>query len=547
MPRQRSVGGADEEGQITAAARVLAALTLLSRIAGLGRDLVIAALFGTSAAADAFFVAFRIPNLFRRIVAEGAASTAFVPVFTSYRTSEGDRSATRAAAAVGGAALLVLLALVGCGVSLSDGVVRLFAPGFAAIPEKAALTSQLVRWTFPYLLLVGMAAWAMGVLHSFRRFVAPALGPILLNLAIVSAALSLAGTLARPVFALVVGVLFGGLLQFLVQAPSLQRVGVRARDLTFLRHPAVGRVGGLLVPTLFGGAVYQLGILVATVLASLLPDRSVSYLWYADRIFEFPLGIVAVAVGTAVLPSLSGQASAKRYQAMAVSSAYALRLVWALCIPAMIGVWMLAPAIVHVLFQRGEFSALDTAMTAWALRAYAFGMLGVASTRVLVSVFYALQRPRIPVLTASVALVVNVLADIALMGPAANVGAWWGATAVGGLRAWIGLADMDHAGLALGTAIAATVNAGLLFVLARRRLGRSLADGVATSAARHGLCAVLMMVAVGGWQRFAADWGVWAELVGAVAVGVTVYVLAGVALGSGEIARLLGMRRTGDR
>ncbi|RMF25811.1 MAG: murein biosynthesis integral membrane protein MurJ, partial [Deltaproteobacteria bacterium] len=292
-PAGQSAAGPDEQGRITQAARLLGGLTLLSRVAGLLRDLVIAALFGASASADAFFVAFRIPNLFRRIVAEGAASTAFVPVFTSYRTREGDRSATEAAAAVGGAAVVVLAVVVGLGVVLADPVVTLFAPGFGADLSKRALTVSLLRWTFPYLLLVGLAAWAMGTLHSFRRFTEPSLGPILLNVAIIGSAVGLAPHLREPVYALAAGVLIGGSLQFLVQAPTLSSLGVRWPDMWRARHPARGRVGRLLVPTLFGGAVYQIGILVSTILASLLPERSISYLWYADRVFEFPLGIVA--------------------------------------------------------------------------------------------------------------------------------------------------------------------------------------------------------------------------------------------------------------
>ncbi len=542
----QSAAGPDEPARITQAARLLGGLTLLSRIAGLLRDLVIAAWFGASAPADAFFVAFRIPNLFRRIVAEGAASTAFVPVFTSYRTREGDRSAAQAAAAVGGAAVLVLVLLVGAGVLFADPVVSLFAPGFGADPAKRALTVSLVRWTFPYLLLVGLAAWAMGTLHSFRRFLEPSLGPILLNMAIIASALTLASRLNEPVYALAIGVLIGGSLQFLVQVPALGRFGVRWAGMWRRRHAARPRVGRLLVPTLFGGAVYQIGILVSTVLASLLPERSISYLWYADRVFEFPLGIVAVAVGTAALPSLSGQASAGRYRAMASSASYAMRLVWALAVPAMVGIWLLAPAIVEVLFQRGRFSAQDTAMTAWALRAYALGMLGVASTRVLISVFYALERPRVPVFTATIALLVNAACDVALMGPPEPGPTWWGSGVVAQAGVWLRLADLDHAGLALGTAIGATVNALLLFYLARKRVGTLLGRGMLTSTVRHSGCAALMAAAVIAWQRSTPAASVWLQLAGALAIGGAVYVLAALLSGSDEMRRLIGWRAEPD-
>ncbi len=534
---QLSVSG--EHRDITAAARLLATLTLLSRIAGLTRDLVIAALFGASGAADAFFVAFRIPNLFRRVVAEGATSTAFVPVFTWYRSRRGDREAARAAVAVGGAALATLSVLVVAGVAGASWVISVFAPGFAAEPSKQGLAVALVRLTFPYLLFVGLAAWAMGVLHAFRRFLAPALGPILLNLAIIASALLLSPRLERPIYALAIGVLIGGALQFAVQAPSLVAVGLRPRAAFQGLHPAVGRVGRLLVPTLFGGAVYQIGILLATVFASLLPERSISYLWYADRVFEFPLGIVAVAVGTAALPSLSAQASERRLGAMADTAAYALRLVWALCIPATIGLWLLAPTIVEVLFERGRFTPLDTSMTAWALRAYAVGMLGVASVRVLVSVFYALEKPRIPVATATMALLLNALCDLALMGPPAQPVSWWGAGLVARLQAAVAVADFDHAGLALGTGIAAIVNAGLLFVLAGKLLGRSVGGALGTSALRHALAAVVMATVVVLWQKAASNLPAPLELAGAILLGCSAYIGAALALGSDEVRALL--------
>jgi putative peptidoglycan lipid II flippase len=535
----------EARGQLARAAGVLAGLTLVSRIAGLARDVVMGAVFGASADADAFFVAFRIPNLFRRIVAEGATSTAFVPVFTSYRDREGPGEALRAASAVGGVAMVVLVVLVTLGWVFADGIVSLFAPGFAADPAKRELTVHLTASTFPYLALVGMAAWAMGTLHTFRRFATPALGPILLNLSIIVAALTLSASLG--VAALVVGVLVGGVLQFLVQVPSLRALGMRPSWLLLGRHPAVTRVGALLVPTLLGGAVYQVNILVATMFASLLPDRSVSYLWYADRLFEFPLGIVAVAVGTAALPSLSSYASARRYSDMAGSTAHALQLVWSLCIPATVGLWLLAPEVVATLFERGEFSQTDTLMTARALRAYAVGMFGVASVRVLVAVFYALERPRVPVMTAVVALAVNALCDLALMGPVEARADWWGADVLSWLIATLGVADLDHVGLALGTGISATVNALLLFGFAYRTLGGMPIRRLARSAGRHLVAAAAMAVAVGLWSR-AADTFLVAnapavELAGGLVIGFLVYVAVAVWVGSAEIREMFALVR----
>jgi len=329
----------------------MSALTLASRVAGLARDIVVGGAFGASPAADAFFVAFRIPNLFRRVVAEGAASSAFVPVFSSELARGGPPAAAEAARVVGFASVVWLTLLVALGMAFSDTVISVFAPGFTSDPAKHALTVSLTRMTFPYLLLVGLAAWAMGVLNTFRRFAVPAFGPVMLNLAIIAAVLGLTGRLEQPVYALVVGVLVGGFLQFAVQWPALRSVGVSfGGSASAFRHPAVRRVGRLLAPTIVGGAIYQINILVATIFASLLPGQSVSYLWYADRVFEFPLGVVAVAIGTAALPTLSGQAAVGRHDEMARSVSYSLRLVWAVCLPATLGLWMLAPQIIEVLF-----------------------------------------------------------------------------------------------------------------------------------------------------------------------------------------------------
>lgn len=536
-----------EQRAVTRAASVLAVLTLASRVAGLARDIVISSVFGASVGADAFFVAFRIPNLFRRIVGEGATSAAFVPVFSDYRVKGGQASAVEAAGAVGGAAFVVLGLLTALGMAFSGPIVTLFAPGFTSDPEKAALAIDLTRWTFPYLFVVGAAAWAMGVLNTFRNFAVPALGPILLNFSIIAAALVLSVGLDPPVYALVVGVLVGGTLQFLVQVPSLGRLGVRPGGLLKLGHPAVRTVGRLIGAAVLGGAVYQINILVATVFASLLPSGSVSWLWYGDRVFEFPLGIVAVALGTAALPSLSAMAGARKFFEMAQGVAHALRLALVLCIPAAVGLFVLAPSIVAVLFERGAFGPSDTAMTALALRAYVPGIFGVAAVRVLASAFYALQRPKIPVLAAGVALLVNVVGDLSLMGPIDPEGQWWAIQGLAVAGDWLRLADWGHAGLAASTGIAATVNAGLLLVLLRRVLPplgarRLLACGGIHAAAASVMAAVLMVM-MGNLPTHQPLY-----LAATVFSGGLAFLLSSLAMGSVELSELLVMvrRRLGN-
>jgi putative peptidoglycan lipid II flippase len=548
------VGGqtsaAGSQRGIAKAAGIMSALTLASRVAGLARDIVVGGVFGASPAADAFFVAFRIPNLFRRVVAEGAASSAFVPVFTSELTRGGPPAAAEAARMVGVAATLWLTVIVAVGMVCSDWVIAIFAPGFTTDPAKRALTVELTRLIFPYLLLVGLAAWAMGVLNTFRRFAAPAFGPVMLNLAIIAAVLALAGRLEQPAHALVIGVLAGGFLQFVVQWPSLRAVGVSlGGGRGVFGHPAVRRVGRLLVPTVVGGAIYQINILVATIFASLLPGQSVSYLWYADRVFEFPLGVVAVAIGTAALPTLSGQAAGGRHDEMARSVSYSLRLVWAVCLPATLGLWMLAPQIVEVLFERGRFTHGDVEMTAWALRAYVFGLLSVAAVRVLVSVFYAFEEAKVPVRTACVAFIANVVTDLALMGPTDPNAGWWGATWVATAGDWLRIADLRHAGLALGTGVAATVNALLLYALARRRLpglqGRALLGAFALHAgATAGMGAVLWAWSLAGARWIAPEMRAWWDVCGGVPLAMVAYVAAALWLESEEISDIAsGIRR----
>jgi putative peptidoglycan lipid II flippase len=447
----------------------------------------------------------------------------------------------RAAASVGGVAAIVLAAVMLAGVLLAPLIVTFFAPGFALDPEKRALTVRLTAALFPYLWLVGMTAWAMGTLHTFRRFAEPAYGPILLNLAVITCAAALAPVLRVPVYSLVAGVLIGGALQLAVQLPVLVRFGMTAADFAAVTHPAVGRVRRLLLPTLLGGAAYQINVVVATMLASVLPPRSISYLWYADRFLEFPLGIVAVAVGTTALPSLAAHASAQRYREMAQVTLHSLQLVWCLCIPATVGLCMLADPIVTALFERGEFTAADGAMTAGALRAYAVGLLGVASTRVLVSAFYVLERPRVPVLTAAVALVLNAVCGLALMGSAEPGGK--GAVAVlAGLTERLSLADLDHVGLALATSIAATVNAGLLWLCARRALDGLKAGALGRCAGRHLGAAAVMAGGLYAWLRLmdgaAFPGAVYVELSGGLLVGAAVYVGAALLLDSPEISDL---------
>ena len=298
-----------ENHKIAKAATTIGIGTFLSRILGFLRDMVIANFFGAGMAADAFFVAFRIPNLWRRLVGEGSLTISFIPVYTEYltkRSEEESQEVTHIAFTIAGIILLILTAL---GILFSPILIRIIAPGFYKIPEKFQLTVTLNQIIFPYLFFMGLFALCMGILNSLRHFFAPAIAPIFLNISIIVSVFLFYNIFEKPVFALALGVLAGGVIQFLFQIPFLLKKGISFRLNFNYKHPAIKRIGSLMIPGLIGTAVYQLNVFIDTIFASFLPSGSVSYLFFADRLMEFPLGIFAIAVGMASLPSLSQLAS----------------------------------------------------------------------------------------------------------------------------------------------------------------------------------------------------------------------------------------------
>jgi putative peptidoglycan lipid II flippase len=427
-------------------AGIVSFFTFLSRIMGLVRDAVIAFFFGASSMADAFYVAFRIPNLLRRLTAEGALTISFIPVFTEH-LEESRSAGKRAASVIFTYLLLFLLILVILGILFAPYLVRLIAYGFVDSPEKFELTVFLTRLMFPYILLVSLAALAMGILNSLKRFAAPAAAPILLNICIILGAVILSHRFNEPTLGLAVGVLIGGLSQIALQVPFLKKEGlVPGIDFNIL-HPALKSLVKLMLPATFGVAVYQVNVLIVTLFASFLPRGSVSYLWYADRVTEFPLGIFAIAIATASLPSLSDHAVRKNMALFKQTLNYSLRGVLVIMIPSTVGLVILARPIIRLLFERGVFSSADTIGTAGALSFFALGVPFVSGVRNIVPAFFALKAPKVPVATASVALVANATGAFFLM------------------------KTLLHRGLALSLAIAAFVNFALLFVFLRKKIG----------------------------------------------------------------------------
>jgi putative peptidoglycan lipid II flippase len=433
--------------QVTKAAGVVGGATLLSRIFGLLRDIVIAGYFGAGVASDAFFVAFRIPNLLRRLFAEGSLTIAFVPIFTEYLAKDGESAAFVFARSALRLISIILAAVAATGILLSPLIVRIMAPGFMASPEKLALTVTLTRFMFPYIFFIGLVALCMGILNALGHFAAPALAPVMLNLAMIATVLFLSPHLQYPVYGLAAGVLLGGLLQLLLQIPFLLRKGLVFWKAADLFHPGLKRIGKLMLPAVFGAAVYQINILVGTLLASLLPDGSVSYLYYADRLVQFPLGIFAIALATAVLPSFSTYAAVRDNQALRETFAYAMRLVFFITLPSMVGLILLREPIIGLLFKRGAFDSQTTALTASALLYYALGLWAFSAVRIVVTLFYALQDTRTPVKMAAISIGVNIILGVALMWP------------------------LQHGGLALATSLASMVNLFLLIRALRRKVG----------------------------------------------------------------------------
>jgi len=429
------------------AAGTVGLFTFLSRILGLVRDMVVARHFGSGMAADAFFVAFRIPNLLRRLFAEGSLSIAFIPVFTEYLKRKSREDALELARVALTILSLILVGLTVVGILSAPWIVRVQAYGFGGVGDKYELTVLLTRITFPYILLISLVALFMGILNTLRHFAAPAAAPIFLNVGIIGAVYWLSPRLNEPVVGLAVGVIVGGVLQVLLQIPWLLKYGVSLRPLWMPEHPAVLRIGRLMLPAVFGSAVYQLNQFIGTLLASFLPQGSVSWLYYADRLVQLPLGVFAIAISTAALPSLSRQAAEEGLRTFSNTLEYALRMVFFITIPSMIGLMVLGRPIVRVLFERGAFQALSTDMTAQALAFYCAGLWAFSGIRVVVAGFYALQDTKTPVRAAFLAMIVNTACSLILMGP------------------------LKHGGLALALSIASAIHFLLLGFLLYRRVG----------------------------------------------------------------------------
>jgi len=459
-----------EKTRLIKSAAVVGSATLASRILGFVRDAAIAWLLGAGFSSDAFIAAFRIPNLFRRLFAEGSLSSAFVPVFSEYIVNndrDGAFDMARSAFRLLGLGLFLLTV---CGILLSPWIVRFIAPGFEA--EKLGLTVTLTRWMFPYFFCIGLVALCMGLLNVLGHFAMPALAPVALNLCVIGAVFFMAPAMPTPAMGVALGVLIGGILQLALQMPVLVRKGFRFWESARLLHPGLQKVGILMFPVILGGAVYQINIVVGTMLASLLTEGSVTYLYFADRLVQFPLGIFAIAASTAVLPALSHQAASREYDDLKKTLANALQLVLFISIPAMVGLVVLREPIVALLFQRGEFDAAATRLTSEAVMYYCWGLWAFSAVRIIAAAFFAMQDTRTPLRIAIFSIAANMVFGLILMKP------------------------MAHGGLALATSLASILNLGLLVYALRARLGSLGWRDIARSAAKALVSSLVMGLGV---------------------------------------------------
>lgn len=430
---------------IAKSAGIISGATLISRILGFVRDIMLAAFFGTGIYAQGFVVAFRIPNLLRDFVGEGATNAAVVPVLVEELTRKGKVEFLKLSNILLNLVLVVLSILTVSGFLLARPITIAIAPGFLSDPHKLDVTVSLIRVMFPYLIFIGLAAYGMGVLNSLRHFTAPAFGPSMLNISLIICML----IWRQDIVGLAAGVLLGGFLQVLIQIPPLLKRGIVFNQRGF-SHPKVRKIATLLLPRIFGSGIYQLNVFVSTILASIarvVGEGAVVALYFSNRILQFPMAIFAIALAQAALPVLSGHVATKQIDKFRKSINFMLRAICFILLPASAGLITLSVPITRTLFERGAFGSYSTGITSSALFFYAFGLLAYGAIKILVSGFYSMQDTRTPVKIAAFALTVNIILNLILMFP------------------------LKVGGLALSTSISGILNAGLLFIMLRRKVG----------------------------------------------------------------------------
>jgi len=438
----------EEKHKLLKSAGKVGFLTGISRVLGYVRDAALAAVLGAGLGMDAFAIAFRIANLFRRLLGEGAMTASFVPVFTHFREEHSKEEVWEFACKFFYTLALILAALVVLQIIFAPFIVHVMSPGFAQIEGKWELTIFLNRLMAPYLFFVGLSAVLMAILNSLRSYAVSAANPIFFNLAVILSAFSISKLFHEPAIGIAIGVLFGGFLQMAVQIPQVRSKGMMFKPSISFSHPEIQKIGLLMGPGIIGIGIYQVNLLVDSIIGSLLPEGSVSALYYSNRVVELVQGIFIVSFATVILTEMSKHASQKNHEAMRDTLSFSLRMASFVAVPASFGLMVLAYPITQVLFQRGEFTAEDTARSAFALAFYAVGICSVAGARIMVQAFYAVRDTKTPVRSAFVCLFVNIAGNLLLMRP------------------------MQQGGIALATSLAAFVNFIQLLLVYEKRFGK---------------------------------------------------------------------------
>jgi putative peptidoglycan lipid II flippase len=471
------------------ATSVVGGMTLLSRVTGLARDIAFSAWFGAGPVMDAFAVAFKIPNLLRRFFAEGAFSQAFVPVISEYRTHKSHAETRELVSHVAGVLGLVLFVVTAIGVVAAPVLILLFAPGLTGDDGRFELAVDMLRLTWPYILFVSLTALAGSVLNTQRRFAVAAFTPVLLNVVMILFAGWIGPLLERPALGAALGVFVAGVVQLAFQLPFLRQLDLLPWPRLNLRHEGVRRIFKLMVPALFGSSVAQISILLDTLIASFLLTGSISWLYYSDRLVEFPLGVFGIALATVILPRLAEQHALQSPETFSHTLDWALRLVVVIGVPAAVGLALLAEPLLATLFLRGEFTPRDVEMAAASLRAYAPGLLGFILVKVLAPGYFARQDTRTPVRAGLQALTLGMVLSGVFVLVLLRTG--WAPA---------------HAGIAAATTCSALVNAGLLFAGLKRQGVYRAAPGWGALAWRVVVPSVVMALAVAGGLALAGDW-----------------------------------------
>ncbi|MFZ3089179.1 MAG: murein biosynthesis integral membrane protein MurJ [Nitrospirota bacterium] len=512
-----------ENKKIAKAAGIIGLATLTSRILGLVREMIYTHYLGAGRMSDAFLAAYRIPNLLRDLFAEGSMSAAFIPVFTDYLTNRTKADARQLVKAVFTLLALLLIVICAIGIIIAPLIVRIIAPGFYDTPEKFSATVLLTRIMFPFLLFIGLSALAMGVLNSLRSFTVSAFSPVMFNIMIISSAVFVSPFFKEPAIAVSIGILLGGLFQLIFQLPSLRKRGMMFGLRFTPSDDGVRRIGSLLLPAMLGQSVALINLFIITILASFLADGSISYLAYSRELVNFPMGVFAIALSTAILPSMAEQAARHNYEGLKESLSFGLRLIFFITIPSMIGLILLRIPIISLIFQHGKFEYIATIGTADALIYYSIGLWAFAGVRIVVSAFYSLNDTKTPVKIAAISVAINIVLSIILMFP------------------------MKHRGLALATSIASIVNFSALLYLLRGRLGSIEGRRILRSLANTIIASLIII----GIAWYVAGMGIWATkgfimdkiliLGGTIIFGVFLYALVHLILKSEELLFFIDM------